>query len=277
MFRKLSLAAVGVIGLGLVMYGVSFLEYCRGGFQWVKEQCRGAVPIELEVARATSLISDLAPRLRAHLRLLSEAEVELEETKVEIADTERAVSQDREKVLAMRRIARGADGFFDVEGKHLCLVEFKDEIGSAFQGLLAREESLKALRATLAAKEKRVAALREDMTRMRREGTDLRLKVEQLKSQLASVESIRKSGHEDGSNSSDALEKTREAVRLCAKRIAILSRYLVHEGRLSKGLVVFPTDPLETANILERIDEHFGLDSADNAALAGAQRAGKAF
>ena len=143
----------GLIGLavflvvGGVLFGDDLLSYVRSTTKLAQEKVKDSVPIEFELRRAQDLLEEILPEIHANIRLIAQEEVELTALKKEIADSEKALENQRDRVAKLRDTLQQDRETYRFGGRNYSRQEVTDDLAIQF-------EHLKEAELILASKEK---------------------------------------------------------------------------------------------------------------------------
>jgi len=255
-------AALGTGALFLV-FGISAPSYVKTAFHKVRDNAKGAVPVQFEIDRARQEIANLEPAIKDNIEVLARAEVDVEYLNREIANHQAKLASEKKEMLALRESLETGD--FRLAGRgHVSYTaeEIKSDLARRLDRYRNVSNTVKEKEATLKAREKSVVAARKLLTEMAGQKQTLLTKLEKIEAHLKMIEATKATNEFDFDDS--ALARAKQSVSELEKRLEVLDRKAEMEGRfVDSGNLPVGLEP--NRDVVKEIDDEFGTPSAPKA------------
>jgi hypothetical protein len=166
MIKKLIYVSVGVILLGLLLFGRSAFSYLRTSAGYVRESVQSSVPVDFQIERARTMIKDLTPEVRKNMQMIAKEEVELKRLEEQIAGAETRLAKDKDQLLRLKTdVASGKDSF-KYAGRTYTADEVKTDLTNRLERYKTGEATLTSLKDIRAARQKALTAAQQKLEGM---------------------------------------------------------------------------------------------------------------
>jgi hypothetical protein len=222
-----------LVGGALVMlwiFGRETVSYFTTATRMVTERVRSNVPLEFELERAKTMISEMLPDIRRNMVLIAQEEVGAEQTRREVADAEDALDNQRDDLLRLRADLSNQAGVFLVGNRPASPDEVREELTRRFHRFQTAETTVEAKRQLLRAREQSLLAAREKLGKMLNTKQNLEVEVENLSARLQRMEN--KSVAQDIKFDDDQVERCEKLVSDLRIRLETADRLLAASGDL---------------------------------------------
>ncbi|HEX5053798.1 MAG TPA: hypothetical protein VFZ65_18605 [Planctomycetota bacterium] len=254
-FKWMLLSGVVLGGAGFLVLGTAFPSYIGTMASSVRESVAGRIPIDVELKRAESLIRQIDPQINTCRRDLAGAEVELEHLQESVAQLEKVVSFEENKLKVGARMLSGAGNGEVALAADYGARRVSADLGRTKDSYVNNVAILKAKRALIERQTRAVDAAKQRLAAVRCERESLEDQVRSLKTQQLQVEALAASSSRFDLDST-ALSQAKEVIATVRKRLDVAQRMLEND-------MVFQGDDPATAgveprNVVKEIEELFG-------------------
>ena len=234
-------------------FGTSAPSYVRTAFHKVRNNAKGAVPVQFEIDRAREEIANLEPAIKDGIVQVANARVDITLLEREIATTQTNLQSQRAEIASIRK---GLDtGDYRLAGPiRYTEDEIKADLGRRLDSYKAGDRLLKDKESTLKAKQKTLAAAEQQLKQMATAKKALLTKVEGIESRLRMIETTQ-SGRDYHFDDS-ALARAKQSVSDLEKRLDKLTLQAEMEGKYSDTGVPVGLEP--GRDVVKEIDAEFG-------------------
>jgi hypothetical protein len=243
-------------GAGFLFLGTDFPSYLGTMASSVRESVTGAIPIEIELKRADSLIRQIDPQIETCKRDLARAEIELEKLQESVTHLEKVVAGEEKKLKVGAKLLSG-DGTAEVmlasdSGAHRRRINA--DLGRTKDSYVNNVAILKVKRALIERQGRAVDAAKQRLLAVRTERVALEDQVRSLKTQQMQVEQLSAQSTRFDLDST-ALSQAKEVIAKVRDRLDVAQRMLEND-------MVFQGEDLvevavEQRNVLKEINELF--------------------
>jgi len=240
------------LALGL-LFGTRAPSYVRTAFHKVRHEAQGAVPIQFEIDRAKQEIADLEPAIHQNIEALARAEVDVEHLDREIAATRENLRQEKEALLALKNTLKSGD-LIRTGNVTYTADEVKGELARRYDHYKQVGRILEEKETTLKARQKTMAAARQQLTTMVAQKKTLMTKVEGIEARLKMIEATQASN--EFTFDDTALARAKQTVAELDKRLDVLAKVAEQEGRYAEKGMPVVIEP--GRDVVKEIDAEFG-------------------
>jgi hypothetical protein len=233
--KKLLIAAVIVVGAFFVFRKTNLASYVSTAWCKVKNGAKNQVPLEFEVDRVRNEIANLDGDVRSHLGPIAEEMATIKTLKNRIQVKRESLRNEKINLLAMARELEDGKKFITYGDEEFSADEIRAKLDREFAAYRRAEAELKSEEKLLAAKEKALRTVREQLANMKTLKRDLEIRLAQLEADLKTVR----------------LAQTRDTYQMDDSRLAEIKASLADiEHRLEAERAVtelhgqFATDPV---------------------------------
>ena len=253
MVKKGLLGAALGTGAMYLVFGTSAPSYVKTAFHKVRDNAKGAVPVQFEVDRARGEIASLEPAIREGIAQYAQAQVDIEALAREVAAIR--TNLDGEKT-AMKSLRSGLEtGNLRLAGSiNYTAEEITADLARRLDSYKANGRLLESKEATLKAKQKTLAAAKESLAQMAATKKTLAAKIDGIEARLRMIETT--STGRDFNFDDSALAHAKQSVSDLEKRLDVLSRVAELEGKYSGGALPSSTEP--GRDVLKEVDAELG-------------------
>jgi septal ring factor EnvC (AmiA/AmiB activator) len=255
----LSLIKKGILGAALgagalyMVFGTSAPSYVRTAFHKVRDNVKGNVPVQFDIDRARDEIQNLEPAIKEGIAQYVRAETEINDLTAEIASTK--ANLEKEKVAMQTLNDSLKTGEYRLAGTLTYTAdEIKAELERRCDSYKLNAKVVESREATLKAKTKTLAAVRDQLNQMATTRKALLAKLEGIEARLKMIETTRES--RDFNFDDSALARAKSTVADLDKRLNEMSRQAELEARYSDTGV--PITVKSSRDVVKEVDELLG-------------------
>jgi len=260
-FKTIKWIVVGGIGLALAggfIFGKDLVSYVRCSAKSVRTAVKDSVPIDFELARARDLLDDIIPEMQANVRLIAQQEVEIANLKADVAQSQKALSEEQIRVQKLRNCLATSQVSFTFGGLNYTRDQLKEDLARKFDHFREAEVILIGKTRLLENREKALVAGVQAIERTRAQKALLENKIEALEGQYRLVQAA-----SVGSNlaiDTSKIAQTEKVIAQVKKQLDIAERVLAHEARFTESI---PVDAVNEKDLMMAVDEHFSTPRRD--------------
>jgi len=177
-----------IIAGGLFLFRKTHL-YSYVSTAWAKVKCgaKDQVPLEFEVDRVRNEIANLDNDIKDHLSPIAEEMANIKDLQKRIHETRDSLKQQKKTILAMTRDLDGGSKYISYGDEEYTADEVRAKLDQDFASYRRCEAELKAQEQLLAAKQKSLRAVRNQLASMKTLKRDLEVQLAQLEAELKTV------------------------------------------------------------------------------------------
>lgn len=187
MLRKLGLAALGLIGLSIVLNNTKLGSYASTAWSKMRTSASKQVPVEFEIDRIRNQVAQLVPDMKKNLTLIAEEMVAVENLKEDIAQTHVKLDQKKAHLLAVTEDLERGSTVLAYGGRNYNRERVEELVAADLASFKRCEAELKSREQLLDAKEKSLDAARQQLAEMKEQKRDLEVQIAQLEAELKTV------------------------------------------------------------------------------------------
>jgi len=243
-----------VLGMAtlLAYAGRDGFSYLTTASRLVTEKVRSNVPVEFEIERARTLISDLVPEVRKNMLVIAQEEVAVKDLNQEVGRVEQDLGRQREQLLALRSNIENEGGNHRIGARAASTEEVRTELARRFSRFQTAEATLAAKKQLLVARQRSLDASRAKVENMLNAKRDMELQIENLDARLKTQQSqaVATSTPIDTSQ----VARCQKLVGDLRVRLEVADRLLATRG---EPLDSYPVSIELTDDIGDQIDRYF--------------------
>lgn len=259
MMKKAIVGSLAAATLGTMMFGGDAVSYMKSGFNEVHDAVRAEVPIEFELRRARDEVAALVPEIHKSLHVIAEQQVEVENLQATIEHKQAALEDQEEAILALNEDLKSGEAKFVYAGHKYTAGEVQRDLAERFNRFKVAEETVKAQREILEAKQKALAAHTQTLEGMLSQKKDLEVQLERLDAKLRTVEARKQISSLEIDDSK--LAKAKSLIKEIDKKLDVEARMLDAEGNFT-GLIPVETKTEVPVDISEQVAKYFDGDAS---------------
>lgn len=271
MIKKTVIGLGAAMVLGGLVFGRDVFSYVRTAGASVRNAVKSEVPLEFEVERAREMVENLVPDIRRCMHVIAEQQVDVENLGESMQQRQAAMAKQKDAILALKTDLESGEKEFVYAGRSYSESEVYRDLAHRFDRFRAAEEALKRDRMILQHREQALRANQEKLDKMLAAKQDLEVQIEQLESRLKTVQaqSVASSLEFDDSQ----LTRAKTLIRELNKQLDVKVKLLDAEGKFT-GLIPVETSEVPVdSDVVQEIDDYFGLESESDAEEAGLKSA----
>ena len=161
MIKKAILATAGICLVGMVFFGRDAFSYFRTTAGRVKDTVRGSVPLDFEIDRARRMVKELVPDIRKNMHVIAKEEVEVEQLKKQIAQTDSRMAKERAELVRLKNDLGTGNNVFHYAGRQYSATQVKCDLANRFERFKTTDATLASLKDIEQARVRSLAAARE--------------------------------------------------------------------------------------------------------------------
>lgn len=252
LIKKLA-TGIGLFAVGsYLLMGTGMGSYVRTAVAQTVGYCRGQVPLEFEIERARTLVTELTPDIHDAMKSIAEEEVKLARLRTQVDSAEKNLKSEQVAILALRdQISKGLVSY-KIGSETYSADAINAELNRRFNSYKRTDDTLKSKRAMVDS--------REQMLRAARQKYDGLLEGKQaLEGELASLEAKHKlvvanKTADRFSIDDSALSRVRQLMEQIDDRIAVEAKVSEEGGQLLKRI---PAEEIPPVDLGKQIDQYF--------------------
>jgi hypothetical protein len=258
MVKKTMFVAGGAVLLLVLLFGRNAFSYVTTTVGWVHDSVKESVPIEFEIQRARSMITDLTPEIRRNMHLIAKEEVEVERLGRQIADNERRLTKERDELMRLKGDLDSGGNHFTYAGHRYSADQVKIDLANRFERYKSNDNTLINLHKVYSARQRSLYAARQKLEGMLAAKRQLEVDVENLEARLKMVEVAQTTSDFNFDNSH--LARTKEVISEIRTRIEVNER-LVNADQHFHDEIPLEEGP-EAEDLSDAITRYFGSERA---------------
>ncbi|MBX7167957.1 MAG: hypothetical protein K1X74_16605 [Pirellulales bacterium] len=252
---------------GLITYGPGTLSYVSTAARLVGGRVQEQIPVEFELERARTMVTDLIPDLRKNIYVIAQEKTAVEHLRADVARQEGVLGEQRTALLALRDDVNNESGTLRVGTRPATSEEVREELGKRFGRFQTLEATLDAQRQLLSSREKSLAAAEAKLKNMLDAKRDLEAQIEHLQAKLRTQQSqVQSTAVAFDDNQVARCQKLVDEVRV---RLDVADKLVVatQQDLLAEDT---PTAMVANGDVCDEIDAYFAQRNGD-ALAAGAK------
>jgi hypothetical protein len=249
-------ALIAVASYLLLSYGQGAWSYLSTAKRLVTGKFQASVPLQFEIERAKTMITDLLPDVRQNMLLIAQEEVGVEDLRRQIAQGESELAKHRDELVSLRAKLATNEATVSLANRNATKAEVKDELTRRFSRYQIAESTLASQRQLLLARENGLDAARAKLASMLNAKRDFEAQVQNLQARLKTQQSR---------TITDSIEVDDSQVARCQSllndvraRLEVADRLFSCEGDL---LAMTSAIAPSSEDIGEQIDRYFSPPS----------------
>jgi hypothetical protein len=258
MIKKAILACTGVCLVSLVFFGRDALSYFRTTAGRMKDSVRGSVPLDFEIDRARRLVKELVPDIRKNMHVIAKEEVEVEQLRKQIAQTENRLDRERNELVRLKNDLGTGNSVFHYAGRQYTAVQVKSDLANRFERFKTTDATLASLKDIEQARVRSLAAAREKLEGMLAAKRKLEVDVEHLEARLKMIEAAQTTS--DYAFDDSRLSRVKELITDLRTRLDVAERLTSAEGAFHGEI---PLSEVASDNLLEEVTEYLQFNHGE--------------
>jgi chromosome segregation ATPase len=254
-----SLIKKGILGAALgagalyLAFGTSAPSYLSTAFHKARNNVKSAVPVQFEIDRAREEIASLEPAIKDGIAQYVQAQVEIESLGREIGQMKANLETEK---TTMKTLRNSLDtGELRLAGSVTYTAEeVKGDLARRLDSYRLNNRLLENKEGTLKAKQKTLAAAKEQLSQMATTKKALMTKIDGIEARLKMIETTQAS--RDFNFDDGALARAKQSVSELEKRLDVMARVAEMEGKYSEGGVPIVIEP--GRDVVKEVDSELG-------------------
>jgi len=244
--------ALGAGALYLV-FGTSAPSYVKTAFHKVRDNAKGAVPVQFEIDRAREELANLEPAIHEGIAEWARERVEVATLEKEIAKTKENLAAEK---TAMKTLRNAIDtGDYRLAGSLTYTEdEVKSDLARRLDSYKLNSKLIESKEGTLKAKKQVLAAAKDKLDQMKTAKKALSTKIDGIEARLRMIETTQATREFNFDDT--ALARVKQTVADLDKRLDVLSLQAEMEGKYSTTGVPISLEP--GRDVLKEVDAELG-------------------
>ncbi len=262
-----SLVKKGILGTALgagalyLVFGTSAPSYVSTAFHKVRNNAKSVVPVQFEIDRAREEISSLEPAIKDGIAQYVQAQVEIESLGREIAAMKANLETEKTSMKTLRNSLETGD--FRLAGTVTYTAEeVKGDLARRLDSYRLNNRLVENKEATLKAKQKTLAAAKDQLAQMATTKKALLTKIDGIEARLKMIETTQAS--RDFNFDDGALARAKQSVSELEKRLDVMARVAQLEGKYSDSGLPIIVEP--GRDVAKEVDAELGAPAKKSAA-----------
>jgi hypothetical protein len=261
-FKTLKYGLIGTTGavlLGALVFGRELTSYVRCSARSMQSAVQDAVPLEFELERAREMVERIIPEMNSQVRLIAQEEVEVEELKLDVRNTEERLEREKRQIVGLRDQLATKQVSLVVNGVERSRDQLAQQLQAKFRFHQESTDILASKRKLLETRMVSLEAARDGLARAKTRKGQLEQQIEGLAARHRQLKASAVGTHVEFDAS--RLNRAEKLIAQITKRLAIAERIMQHESETDMPTI----DDVINENVLfEEIDEYFGSDTSDS-------------
>lgn len=260
MVKKSLFVGAGAVLLAVLFFGRDACSYLSTSIGWMRDSVKESVPIEFELERARQMIKDLDPEIRKNMHEIAKEEVEVAKLSHEVGAKETKLAQAREEILQLKTDLDEGHSYYVYAGQQYSSDEVQANLKSRFERFKTEEATTDTLHKMLAARETGLTAARQKLTEMRNAKEQLKVDVANLESRLKMVEVAQTTSEYNFDDSK--LSRTKELIGDIGTRIEVAEK-LVNADVTRPDDIPVGVKVEDSKDISKEVADYFGAGRSE--------------
>lgn len=253
MFRRFVFVSLGLLAVGVFVFGRHFGSYVRTATGWVSDSVKQSVPLDFEIDRARNEVKDIMPEIRKNMQIIAKEEVEVDRLTQEIASLEKKQDKDRTDLMSLKSEVANNKSVYHFAGRTYTPDQVKCDLANRFERFKTSDATVASLHEILNAREQSLDAARQKLDSMLAAKRQLEVDVENLEARLKMVEVAQTASNYNFDDSQ--LGRVKDLIGDLRSRLSVEEKMVQAEGTLQGEI---PVDQSTAENIVDRVSEYFG-------------------
>jgi chromosome segregation ATPase len=256
--RRMVLA--GLAAAGIYTAGDDGLSYLKTANRLVSTSVADQIPVEFELERAKTMVSELKPDIKNNMLVIAQEEVRVDNIRQEIEKGRESLRKQRSSIVELRKAQNENRGDVRVGKRSATSEEIESELKRRFDNYRLAEATLESKLELLNRREATLEAAREKLQRTLEARRDLEVKVDNLEARLRTAQSESISNRVDFDESHVArCESILDSLR---SRLQVTEKMMLQDG--GKSNVSLPTKmSVGNGTVADEIDNYFSDSPSD--------------
>ncbi len=262
----------GVISLGTtaaaggLIFGNDLVSYVSSAARSVQSSVTDAVPMEFQLRRAKDLLDDIIPEMHANIRAIAQQEVEIDQLKEDIAQSQTAVHEQVAQVEKLRDTLSGSEASFTFGQINYTREQVKDDLADRLETVKESELVLAGKQRLLENREQSLGAAMNALDRAKEQKSLLESQIASLEGQykLLQTASVGSSIQVDNSK----LAQTERLIAQIKTQLDVSQRVLAHEAKFADPIQV----PASEQDVMAEANDFLASAQTQPAGVSVAQK-----
>jgi DNA repair exonuclease SbcCD ATPase subunit len=243
-----------VIAAGVLVSSVGIgtaWSYLRTAHAALGQSIRDSVPIEFELKRLEQMADDLAPDIKANMKVAADLEAKIEDLEHDVQATRQSQAEAKAQMQKLRRALDEKRDTFEFGGKTFTRKEIEQDLARRLERYDRKAKQLTAQEGILEARKKTLAAATDKINQYQQEREQLVQTIDSLKAEyeLAKLTQATESFRFDSTKLAQAKELERKIKTDIRSRVIEAEREAQAPGEV-------PVDA-DSRPVTQRVDERF--------------------
>lgn len=247
-------AGLGVGGMCLlagILFGRDAYSYLTTSARSVQAAVKDAVPTEFELQRARDMLDDIIPQMHANIRLIAQEEVQINDLKNDLAQSDRAMAEEKVRLTKLRDTLTVRKASYAFGGQEYTHEQVKDELSRAFERIKEAEVVYAGKQRLLETRAKSLQAAMTMLDKTRAQKARLEDQIQGLESQYRLVQAAAVGSHVQIDNSK--LAQAEKLISQIKQKLDVAERVLAHEAKFVQPIAV---DVIDEKDLVAQVDAY---------------------
>lgn len=263
MIKKTVLVVGGLGLLSVVLFGNDACSYLSTSYNKLTGAVENSVPVEFQIDRAHTLVSNLKPEIRNAMHVIAKEEVELENLHSRIQKAEGKVSKDKSEIMRLQSDLSTNRDVFRYAGRSYSSDEVREDLSRRFSRFKVADDTLANLTSMRNAREKNLDAARQKLSAMINARRQLDVDIANLEAKSKLVE-VAKSTSEYSFDDT-RLARAKSLIQDIRTRLDVQAKLANADVDLG---VEIELDEVNAADITDQVASYFGLNAPAETEIA---------
>jgi peptidoglycan hydrolase CwlO-like protein len=256
MLKKLFIGTGTAALLGSLIFGRDVVSYARTAWSATRDAVKREVPLEFEIERARTAVSQLDPAIKHTLKVIAEQQVEIEQLNKTIAQRGEDLQLAKDQMLTLKHDLESGKTTFRYASMEYSADDVKRDVRTRFERFKAAQAMLERDRRIQKSRSQTLFAHEKQLDQMLSQKKELEAQVEQLDARLQTIRAEQTVSAPEIDES--ALSNVKRLISEVNKQLDVQEKLLDSNGKFGTGLIPVDTKPsVDLGNVTAEIDEYF--------------------
>lgn len=252
---KVGAAVLVIGGLGMLVLGKASNSYVRTAVSRVQTAVDENVPLDFEIDRAKTMLTQLDPDIRRSMTAIAEGEASVARLQRQVAELEQQQETTKTGMLRLKTDLESNQASYKYGGKIYAAADVKIDLKRRLDRYQVQQDTLSKMKEILAARQAALDAAEQKLRNMQAAKRQLEVDIANLEAQHKLIEATQAAGNYNLDDS--RLSQTKELVGKLQARLDVTSRLMAVDR--SGGEIVLD-EPAE--DVLEQVTKVLGHDDS---------------
>jgi len=256
MLKKSLFVGAGLLVLAGLFFGRDACSYLGTSINQARESFKDSVPVQFELERARQMVKGLEPEIRRNEHEIAKEDVQVERLEAQVQSKETNLAQARKEILQLKGDLMSGGSSYVYAGESYTEAQVKADLKSRFEAYKTDEATTANLRKILNVRKSGLTAARQKLTEMRNAREQLKLEIANLESRQKMVEVAQTAS--DYNFDDSKLARTKELISEIGVRIKVAEKMVDVKPSSADRIPVGEEAKTDDADITGQVADYFG-------------------